>query len=315
MDSFRSTFLVCCALTYGYILQSLPLSVFKDRTNYLNYAENSWQIFMHYWAAGPLVALFNEPVWLLVNAVLAQFFPPDIVLRLIIFIPASLVAWQVLRQDSRYFICLMGFLFLPQVIDYHITALRQGMAIAVFLTGWFMYKGSLRWLILGLTPFIHASFFFVLALLVLAYIAKRLPLTDGLRTLLFVVAGLCVGIMLGWIVSLLGARQAEVYNFMMTNISGLGFVFWISIFGIMYMQGQEFMRQHIFETGAIVFYLSTYFLIEVTARIFESTLLLVLLAALHLTDWRRKAFFILITSYGISLYIMKLGQPWLGFGV
>lgn len=302
------------ALTYGGLLASLPLDAFSDRVNYLNYAENSWNIFERYWTVSPVIVLFNEPLWLLINAGLATVLSPKVVLQLIIFVPASLVAWNVLRQDSHQLIWLMFFLLLPQVIVYHICGLRQGAAISIFLTGWFTTKRPLRYLMLALTPFIHSSFFFVLALLSLTNITRWLRLSADLRILLFAGLGLGVGTALSWITSLLGARQANFFAFSMTNVSGFGFIFWGLVLGVMCLQGRTFMRQHAFEIGVIAFYLTTYFLIEVTGRIFESTLLLVLLAGLRLTGWRRVVFLTLIISYGLLQYAIRFDESWMGFG-
>lgn len=302
------------ALAYAVFLTSLPLDVFSDRVNYLNYAENSWNILEHYFTAGPLVAIFNEPLWLLINAGLAKLFPPEVVLRLIIFSPAFMTAWFVLRYDSKQVVWLLLFLLLPQVVGYHITGLRQGMAIAVFLAGWFSCRVSLRWLLLATTPFIHASFFFVLLLLGFTKLLRSLRFAGDLRTLFFIMLGIVISSSLSFIAVLTGARQSGVYEFTMTNVSGFGVLFWLLIFIIMVMQGRTFMRRHAFEMGCILFYLSTYFLIEVTARIFESALLLVLLSCLQLTGWRRFSFLALICSYFTLQYLTRLQAPLLGFG-
>jgi hypothetical protein len=224
------------------------------------------------------------------------------------------VAWLVLRYDPRQFLWLLVFLLLPQVIKNHIVTLRQGTAISVFLAGWFTTRQPLRWLLIGATPFIHSAFFFVLGLMALSGLARRMRLAADLRTLLFVGAGVAIGASLAWIALLLGARQAKNYAFSMPEVSGLGFVFWIIVFGVMCLQGRTYVRRHAFELGVIAFYLGTYFLVEVTARIFEAALLLVLFACLRLTRWRRVAFLSLITSYGLLEYMLRIGQPMLGFG-
>lgn len=306
---------LACSLIYGGVLTALPLEEFRDRDNYLRYATSSWGILESYWAKSPLVALANEPLWLLINAGLAKVFTPETVLRLIIFFPATWVAWIVLRQDSRQFVWLLFFLLIPQIFVHHLCMLRQGLAISIFLTGWFAHRKSVRLLFMAATPFIHASFFFVLLLLVVVTVARRLRLAAELRIPLFVALGLGVALSLGWVAPLLGARQAGLYNFSASYVSGLGFVFWGMILAVMCLQGRIFMRRYAFEIGVIVFYLASYFLIEVTARILESALLLVLLAGLHLTSWRRVAFLMSILGYGILQYALKLNEPWLGFGV
>jgi hypothetical protein len=303
------------ALAYGGLLASLPVEAFQDRTNYLNYADHSAAILQRHWSAGQLVGLANEPVWLLINIGLDAFLSPDDTLRVLIFTAASVTAWVVLRSQPRQFIWLLLFLLLPQVIKNHVVHLRQGVAVALFLVAYLATDTrAARWLLLAVTPFIHAAFFFVLVLLVLTSLAKRLRLAADLRTVIFVGAGLAVSAGIAWIASLVGARQAQAYTFSGADVSGVGFLFWSAVAALMCLQGRAFLRAHAFEIGAILFYLSTYFFIEVTARIFESVLLLVLLAGLRLTGWRRPMFLGLIASYGALTYVARMNQPWFGFG-
>ncbi len=303
------------ALAYGGILASLPLEVFKDRANYLIYAENSWEILIRYWELSPLVGLSNEPLWLLINAGLASVLSPEAALQIIIFSSAVVVAYQILCREPRNFVWLIILLLMPQVIKNHIIQLRQGVAIAVFLTGWFTNRTLLRWLLIGTAPLIHASFFFVLVLLCLAKFSRRLRLAADLRSILFAGTGLGVGVGLVRFASFLGARQAEQYAFTKTEVSGLGFVFWSMVFVLMCFQGRSFMRKYIFEFGSILFYLSTYFVIEVTARIFESAILLVFLVGLQLTGWRRFAFLLAIIIFECTQWSIRSDQSWLGFGM
>ena len=302
------------ALGYGLVLAGLPLEVFKDRANYLIYADQSLLIFLGHWSQGVLTGLANEPIWLLINAGLNLIFEPETTLRIIIGVPASIVAYLVLRTDSKNFIWLLLFLLLPQILKNHIVHLRQGVAISIFLLGWFSNSRSLSWFLLLLTPFIHASFFFILALLALTTIASKLRLAADLRNILFVVFGLATGVSLAGLAQYLGARQALEYDFTTAQISGLGFIFWTMVLVILISQGRSFMRQHAFAIGSLVFYLSTYFFIEVTARIFESSLAILLLAGLQMSGWRRITFISMIMSYGVLGYALRLDQPWLGFG-
>jgi len=307
------TFIV--AIVYGGFLAGLPLMVFKDRANYLLYAAYSWSILSNYWSQSPLIALTNEPIWLLIDSVLAMFLSSETTLRIIIFVPAFVTAWLVLQQNPRQFVWLVLILLFPAVIKNYIINLRQGLAISVFLLGWFTEKRPLRWLLMGTTPFIHASFFFVLGLLGMSKFALKLRLGPDIRTLLFAILGIIAGLGVGWIAAVLGARQSQEYDFAMANVSGLGFIFWGAVLVVMCFQGRGYMRSHTFELGAIVFYLATYFFIEITARIFESMLILVLLAGMQLTGWRRAAFISLIIISAVLQYIPLLDQPWLGFGV
>lgn len=303
------------AIIYGATLSLLPSDELRDWTNYLSYAENAWVQLQISWGISPLIAFANEPLWLLINSALALILPPEAVVRLIIFVPATLVAWLVLRHGPRPFAWLLVILFLWPVIQNYLIHLRQGLAIAVFLLGWFTTGRPLRWLLMGATPFIHLSFAFVLPLLWLATAMQRLKLGADLRTIVFISSGIFAGTSLAWIAEIIGARQSESYSFSTADVSGIGFLYWLSIFALMCFEGRRFLRGNAFQAGVVVFYLSTYFLIEVTARIFDSVLILVLLASLKLTRWRRVAFLAIVVCFGVLQWLMKMKEPLMGFGV
>lgn len=307
------TFIV--AIAYAGVLASLPLESFKDRGSYLDYAANSWSLLNHYWCQNPLVALSNEPIWLLINSFLAILLPAETTLRVLIFIPAFVVAWIVLQQNPRQFVWLLLILFYPAVIKNHIIHLRQGVAIAVFLMGWITEGKPLRWMLIGITPFIHASFFFVLGLLGLSRLVLKMRLGPDVRMLLFAASAIIISLVIKWLSALVGARQSQSYQFTMGDVSGLGFILWASVLIVLCMQGRTYMRSHTLEIGAIIFYLTTYFFIEISARIFESVLILVLLAGLQLTGWRRTTFLVLIIISAVLRYASRLDEPWLGWGV
>ena len=305
---------LCIAVVYGAFFSLLPLDLFTDRDNYLNYTENSLLIFQRYQGWGLIPLLANEPLWLLVNAGLANWFPPEVVLRFIIFLPATLVAWMVLLRHPKQFLWLLFFLLFPAVLKNHVIHLRQGLAVAVFLIGWFTKKPSLRLAIIATTPFIHASFLFILGILVLSRSMTYVRLGPDLRTGIITSLSVGMGLVFAWLVSLVGARQGEYNDFNITQGSGLGFFFWLIIFCIWLLQGRNFLRKYAFESGIIILYLGTYWLLNVTARIFESGLLLVLLASLNLTGWRRQAFLAAFMALFAMQWLIRLGKPSFGFG-
>ena len=304
---------LCLALGYALVLASLPVDVFKDRGNYLIYASHSGIIFERYLAQGWLSAFSNEPVWLWLNTLLAMFWSPEMVVRILIFFPAFAVALVVLRHDSRQFLWLLLILLMPQVIKNHIIHLRQGVAIGVFILGWIAVRPWQRWSLWLLAPLIHTSFFFILPFWVLSQLLVRLRFAMDLRTLLYSIVGITVGLGLGWLATVFQARQATQYGFDSADISGLGFVFWGFVLLLTFWQGREYQRTHAFAVSVLILYLCTYFLSEVTARIFESALLIVLLALLQLKGLRRQIFLAAISFYTLWSYAGRLGSPWLGW--
>ena len=309
----KSVFFLIIALVYGYVVSQLPDTHFKDFTNYLVYADRSWDILISYNLRGALAVFSNEPVWLLINSGLGLYLEPETVVRTIIFFSASSVAWLILRHYPQYFFVVVLFLLLPQVIKNFLIHLRQGVAIALFLWGWFSVNRSVRWVLLGLTPFIHSSFFIVLPLLWLSKTMTAIRIDSALRAIAYCISGLAVVIGLGLVAEMLGARQAEQYAFDAADISGLGFLLWLVLLGIMVTAGKTYLREHAFASGLIVFYLVTYWFIEVTARIFESGLIVVLLAGLALWGWRKLAFLGIVLGAGMLAWFMRLGLPTLGF--
>lgn len=303
------------ALMYGTALAALPVDVFLDRDNYLTYASDSVAILVRSLSGGLMSLLANEPLFALINIGLSSFLSPEAVVRLLVFLPATVVAHFVLQKDSRQFVWLLLFLLVPQVIKNHIIHLRQGVAISVFLLGWNSRSVPLRWVLFVMASFIHASFVFVIGLLVMTKTVGRLRFAADIRMVIFVTAGIAVGVVMGWLAQIIGARQAEEYVFDAGAASGLGFAFWLFVLMLFVFQGKGFMQRNAFALSAIILYLTTYFLVEVTARIFESAMIFVLLSGLVLTNWRRTAFLAAILFYVCLSYMLRLNQPWLGFAV
>lgn len=304
------------ATLYALLLSSyIPMDIsIKDRVNYIEYASSPEIIFIRYWSAGVLSSFVNEPVWLGINFTLSRFLTPEQVVATIIFVSAFATSFVILKIHPRYFAFLLFILFFPQVISKNVVHIRQGFAISLFLMGWFCDSRSWRWFLFALTPLIHASFFFILFLYFFTSILKKIRLSSDIRTIAIIAFGITVSVALGVLAGAVGARQADVYEFSGSSVSGLGFILWLVIFTLYYLQGKRFARKNAFAMSIIIFYLSTYFLIEVTGRIFESSIAVVLLASLGLTGWRRLCFFCVILSFTLLTWLLRFGEPWLGWG-
>lgn len=306
-------FAILFALAYASVLTGLPLMEFKDRANYLTYASSSLKILQHYAEGGWPVLLTNEPLWLLINVGLSQLLPPELVLRAIIFLPAFVVSYLTVRSSPRNAIWAILFLLVPQVLKNHITHLRQGLAVAVFLCGWFSRRRGWRLAFFSMVPFIHSGFFFVLGLMALVHITKRLRLAADLQMIVIAGATGIVGVGLPWLASYLGsylgARQFQQYVFAPGAISGIGFLFWGGILALMLLQPRRYLKEHAFEIGTIMLYLALYPFVEISARVFENTTLLVLLAGLRLTEPNRRLFLTCVLAYAVLTWGQRLLGP------
>lgn len=303
------------ALIFASVLASLPVDAFVDRDNYLLYVSNAAEIFTRGLDQGVAHFFTNEPLWLLVNIALSFVFSDEGVVRVVIFISAFLSAYLALKVDSRFFFVLLLFLLLPQVLKNYVIHLRQGLAVSVFLLGWFSRGRFSRNLLILFTPFIHASFFFVVVIYFFSRVFVLLRLSSGLRIFAFMLIGGGASFFTLWLASNLGARQAEVYGENNLEISGLGFIYWLAIASIYFLQGKEFLKENSFQVGMLIFYLAVYFFLPVSARIFESALLLVLISGLRLTSWRLILCLLLFCFYFAMQWVPRLSQPGFGWGM
>lgn len=291
------------ALLYAAVLAALPLMAFDDRVYYWQYAVDSQRIFDSYMAVSPLVVVANEPAWLFVNMGLAEVLGPEGVMRTVIFVPAFVVSFLLLRAHSSQWPWVLVLLLFPPLIKNHIIHLRQGVAVALFLIGWTGRTRARRWGFMGVAPFVHSSMFLALALHSLVELIKRLRLGADVRALASVVAAVVVGASLAIVADLLGARQGDQYRDMAASGSGIGFAFWLLMSFPFFFEGSAFLRRHALAVSAILFYLGTYFLTPLTARIFESLLPLVVIAGIDMTSWRRACFLAGSTVWCAALWL------------
>ncbi len=306
---------IVLAFAYATILTSLPLDAFLDRNNYFAYIFGSDVVLLWNRLDGWSTVLTNEPLWLLANIVLSRIMSPDAVLQAFIFVPAFVTALVILRRRADALGWLVLFLLMPLVVKNHIIHLRQGVAIALFLWGYFAV--SRRWglAVMISAAFVHSSFFFVLLILLMTHASGKLKVSLPVRLGLFALFFVVLGLMIGALSSGLGARQASDYSGIAIEVSGFAFLFWAAILALLITAGRDFIAQHVFSIALLAFYLVTYFLIVVSGRIFESAILLILLAGLSLDEVRRKAFLGLILLFTVANYASRLSEPWLGWGV
>lgn len=301
------------SLTVSTILASLQVDAFKDRENYLIYAQDSIVILLRNFSEGLLPTIFNEPLWLLINVALGVFFDPENVVRLLIFASSFIVLSKLLLQDKNKFFFLLLIFFLPIVVKNHIVHLRQGVAIAIFIFAYFSWS-KYKYFYLALTPLVHSSFFVILLLMFIRASMTKIRLAGDLQSILYFAVGSVLAVLLVQVASILGARQHEQYaTEAMNNVSGLGFVFWFSVLMIYCAQGKKFLKENSFSVGVLALYLTTYFTLPVTGRILESAVVVVLLSGTKIKGIMRSIFYSLVTIFFIGQWMLRLNYEGLGF--
>lgn len=300
------TLIAILAFVYALTLASLPFFAFKDRQNYLNYATYPEVILGLTYSANPIAVLFNEPLWLFTNITLSSFLSPEATVRTIIFVPAFMLSYLMFRASPRNWFWIIVFLLTPSVLTLNTTHLRQGYGVAIFLLGWININKLRGKLAILSAPFIHTSMFFVLAQIYLQYIMRKFRMSSNLQIVIYFIYILVISMSLSYIVLILGARQATVYDFVAGGVSGIGFIFWFFIFLLFMSENKSFIRKNLLQINGLILYLVTYFLVEVSARIFANFIPLILVAGLELHGIRRIMFLTSIVSFSIFHYSIKL---------
>ena len=298
---------VLTAFFYAIVLSFLPQEIFLDRVGYFDIIGRGLIYLEGYFASGWLSGMTNEPLFLWLGGTLSQFIAPQEVTRLVVLVPAFLVAYYTLKHDEKSFWILLLFLLLPQVLKNHLIHIRQGFALSLFMVGW--YTGKRFWM--ALSPFIHASFFIIGGWWLLNEILDRYKVKFewGIAWILGYAA--LLALFLGDIAGLFGARQASYSYGVLQEVSGLGFLYWGGITGLFFLQGKTFIEKHRFPIGILLIYLCTYYFVKLSPRIFESGLLVVLVTILTFEKWKKLTIFLLV-FYAIYFYVKNGASFWIG---
>lgn len=309
-----SRFAVVLSFFYAYVLAFvLPINAFKDRENYLDYAVDAGTVMARYLDDGLLSFLVNEPLFLLTNYLLSLFMGPEQVLSLLIFGFAFLFAFSMLGFNRKLVFWLLVALFLPQILKNHVVQLRQGYAVAIFTYAWLYLGGAKKWLLIGLTPFIHASFFIVGCFLVVHCFSTWIRWKFDLKLTIFFAISVFSAFLIFFVADLLGSRHAVRYYGFDLNVSGSAFLFWSLVSAIFCFQSREWYEMHSFPALFVLVYLGMYFTFPLSGRVFESVLPLVLIAGFSTRGYYQYAFISLFLVYFLGQIYLGLGQPLLGF--
>lgn len=301
------------SLIYAVLLASAPMEGVMDRNNYLEMARTSPLIIARHLSGGVQALIANEPLWLAINSALGFLFVDEVVVRIIIFFSAFVMSYLLLINNPKNFFWLLLVLAFPQVMKNFVMHLRQGLAIAVFMLGWFSAGNKKRLFFIGLSPFIHSSFFIIIAILLGGWLLKKLKMAPDIKLLLYFAVSLSLALLVAQLSALVGARQAETTAITAEAASGIGFLFWSMMLVIMLLQGRRFLHQYTAATGILIFYLAAYFFTPIAGRVFESGVLLVLLALLATTGWRRIIALTTLLAFNAALMLVTYTQPLMGF--
>lgn len=267
----------------------------RDRDNYLVYAHSSLLTLERYLSEGILVVFSNEPLFLLINISLEFLNSPELTIKMIIFISTMIVLLCIGRLTDYNLIVIVLFLILPQVLKNHIIHLRQGLALSVYLLSFISIKGKKIAILRFVAPFIHSSFLFLLFFEYLEKTLKFLWFKFILRMIFSV--GLIFFLIqsVPILATIVQDRRAQEYDFSMASgASGLGLLMWVGVAFIFILIVDKSKLINVICCYGLVFYILSYFFLDFGARVFESILPLMIVAALNIHDKESKTFLVIL---------------------
>jgi len=303
------------AAFFSILLTSLPVDGLVDRASYLLYPSNSPILLLQNFSLGLFPLLANEPLWLAINSLLSIFISAENVIRAIIAFSSFTTFYLALKNTNvKYFYIVILFLLLPLVLKNNLIHLRQGFGVAIFLIGWFSTTNKVKYFFYICAALIHSSFIVILFGILGVNFLMFLKLSHGIRSVMYLFIGIVVGLAGLYLAQFIGARQGGEYSDSASqNASGLGFIYWGFVLVLFVMQGKVFLRYNTQIIFFLILYLSTYFILPVTARIFESVVLLVLLASLRFKVKYKRIFQLVFCLYFFlvwSLHFRLEGFGW-----
>jgi hypothetical protein len=273
-----------------------------DKQSYINYVYSAPIVLSEIYNTGNFFsAIVREPIWLSINAFLGYFLLADSVVNVIVFFASFVSAYLLIINNkvkaAIFYIVLI--LLLPQILSNYTIHLRQGLAVSIFMAWYYSVNREKRILIPILLPLIHSSFFVVMFIFILSKIFNKLSM-KGYLSILFVLSTIISLVFLN-IAGLLGTRQAN--SIANSDVSGLNFIYWLTIFLLIIGQGRAYFHKYKFEISLVVLYLCGYFINPYAGRIFESTLIIVIPIFLYLKNEKIYIALILLISLFLLQYL------------
>lgn len=303
------------AMTYATYLTSLPIDAFLDRVNYILYASSSYLI-QAFYLGSYASYLANEPLWLAMNIHLYEFFEVDTIIRIFIFFPAFITAYIVMSKRNFGFLIAFAIMLIPGVAQNYIVHIRQGVAVSIFLIGYFSNKRKIANYIIAISPFIHSAFFLIAGIYFACEVFKRIKFVKPQWRITIMVAAIILAtVFMETVMAGAAFRQTNEYRNIATEISGLGFLVWSFILALICSQGVRFVEENLFSVLSLIFYLMIYFFAPFAGRVIECVVIPIFFTGMMMAGWKRWAFAGIMFAQAAAFYVLNSGSYWFGWGV
>ncbi|MCT8090731.1 EpsG family protein [Acinetobacter sp. C_4_1] len=213
--------------------QTLKQSEYTDRTNYIEYINNSINKIYWFDYESILSKLSNEWLWHQILDICTEVLKLNST-EIIFFISFSLVFLSSIFLTKRYNYLSCILLLTPVFVDFMYSQLRLAFVIAILLVVYYLYrrKSLLTFPLIAITPFIHTSaLIFISFFIISLFLEKKFLQIPRIKVLFCILLGIGFGILTGPllsnILSTIGDRRAD-YKDMSSSVAYMSF--WLVLY-------------------------------------------------------------------------------------
>lgn len=271
---FYIFFIIFVGFIYIPFISFMPNIWFRDRDNYIVYAQSSELIMDSY---NKVELFFNEPLFLTLNDFLSHYFEPEVVpyFFVVFFLTTFFIAL------SKYSINSLTFLFgillsitIPYMLQSELVALRQSIGTAILILAFMLTRNVYKIAsAIFICSFIHSIFFIFFFIYCLNFIfLKNIEINKKLLINFFLM--IFISIFSIALAKFFGLRQGDEYSQNMDVGTGGGaFILFTFIFLYLYLWGgREKKELYEFAMIGLIMFLTAYFLTPIAGRLFNTVI-------------------------------------------
>lgn len=299
-------FIVNIDLLLGYEAHQI-----KDRANYYLFAD---KIFAWWEDAGHINwrnFFLEEPLFVVINLTLRYLGAgPDLTLRIIMYFSVWTACFIIIKRAKIHPLFVLLIFTFPWLLVNYFMTLRQGLATAFMLFGYYYSSSKSKKYALTFTAgLIHYSYFVVISIFIIDEIFKWLRVDRYLYLTLASISSVILFFVIILAASQLGfLGESSGYQQKIGLNVGFGFIFWFLILFLFSLQGRLFFQNNSVVMLSLIFYIVSTIFFPPMSRILQNFMVLILVAGGSLTGQSKIIFWTLIFLHSLYFVLISIAS-------
>lgn len=301
-------------LSYSDLIFGYSFDLVKDRTNYQAYFKLGANLFV---GGLGFDSILSEPGFIIFMVATSALFDNAIMaVRGLIAISSFIFSFSLLKIDRLSWGIKLLVLFSPWILVNYVMTLRQGLALALFMYAYFHGSPRVKIIVYSVLPLIHYLFWIVIGLLVTATIIRKLKISVGVASLLFLLISCSILIVLYLLIldyDIFSSGELNkllaVYQNKLDFEIGFGWLFWFLVFIIFFSQRLSFIKENYLPLLFLLLYLTLTPFFPPISRVMQVGAPIILVAALRnfgLSGSRRIMLLYMITFHIFYFLVLSI---------